>query len=73
MIADSSKSVVRLSERRQHLEFMVACRRRTCWEKMRLETVRSPLEFVRDSREVMINGARCWLCFPVIEQMGNFW
>jgi len=41
-------------------------------EKMRLETVRSPLEFVRDSREVMINGARCWLCFPVIEHEGKF-
>ncbi len=41
-------------------------------EKMRLETVRSPLEFVRDSREVMINGARCWLCFPVIEHDGRF-
>ena len=41
-------------------------------EKMRLETVRSPLEFVRDSREVMINGARCWLCFPVIEHDGKF-
>src|SRR6266568_3468693 len=40
--------------------------------KMRLETVRSPLEFVRDSREVMINGARCWLCFPVIEHEGKF-
>src|SRR6266496_4740300 len=41
-------------------------------EKMRLETVSSPLEFVRDSREVMINGARCWLCFPVIEHEGKF-
>jgi N-acetylmuramoyl-L-alanine amidase len=41
-------------------------------EKMRLETVRSPLEFVRDSREVMINGARSWLCFPVIEHDGRF-
>jgi len=41
-------------------------------EKMRLETVRSPLEFVRDSREVMINGARSWLCFPVIEHEGKF-
>src|SRR6266699_5103843 len=41
-------------------------------EKMLLETVRSPLEFVRDSREVMINGARGWLCFPVIEHEGKF-
>src|SRR5438552_7557275 len=41
-------------------------------EKMQLETVRSPLEFVQSSREVMINGARCWLCFPVIEHEGKF-
>src|SRR5437773_8711714 len=40
--------------------------------KIRLETVKNPLEFVRDSREVMINGARCWLCFPLIEQNGKF-
>src|SRR5438132_7175291 len=40
--------------------------------KIRLETVMNPLEFVRDSREVMINGARCWLCFPLIEQNGKF-
>src|SRR5438874_4957752 len=41
-------------------------------EKMQLETVRSPLEFVQGSREVMINGARGWLCFPVIEHEGKF-
>lgn len=41
-------------------------------EKMRLEAVSSPLEFVRDSREVMINGARSWLCFPVIEHEGKY-
>jgi N-acetylmuramoyl-L-alanine amidase len=41
-------------------------------EKMRLETVRSPLEFVRGSREVIINGARSWLCFPLIEHEGRF-
>ena len=40
--------------------------------KMRLETVSNPLEFVQDSREVMINGARSWLCFPVIEHDGRF-
>jgi len=34
--------------------------------------VKNPLEFVRDSREVMINGARCWLCFPLVEQNGKF-
>jgi N-acetylmuramoyl-L-alanine amidase len=40
--------------------------------KMRLETVSNPLEFVQGSREVMINGARSWLCFPVIEHDGRF-
>src|SRR5213596_3249655 len=40
--------------------------------KIRFETVKNPLEFVSGSREVMINGARCWLCFPVIEQNGKF-
>jgi len=40
--------------------------------KIRLETVMNPFEFVRGSREVMINGARCWLCFPLIEQNGKF-
>jgi N-acetylmuramoyl-L-alanine amidase len=36
------------------------------------ETANHPLEFVSGSREAMINGARSWLCFPVIEQSGNF-
>src|SRR5438094_185134 len=40
--------------------------------KTQLETVSSPLEFVRGSREVMINGARSWLCFPIIEHDGRF-
>src|SRR5213596_844642 len=40
--------------------------------KIRFETVKNPLEFVSGSREVMINGARCWLCFPLIEQNGKF-
>ena len=39
-------------------------------EKMRFETVKNPLEFVSGSREAMINGARSWLCFPLIEQDG---
>ena len=30
-----------------------------------------PLEFVNGSREAIINGARSWLCFPVIEQDGK--
>src|SRR6516164_4864733 len=41
-------------------------------EKMRFETVKNPLEFVSGSREAMINGARSWLCFPLIEQEGKF-
>jgi N-acetylmuramoyl-L-alanine amidase len=41
-------------------------------EKVQSETVKNPLEFVPGSREVMINGARSWLCFPVIEQDGRF-
>jgi N-acetylmuramoyl-L-alanine amidase len=40
-------------------------------EKIRLEAVKKPLEFVRGSREAMINGARSWLCFPLVEQDGK--
>src|ERR1043166_2804896 len=39
--------------------------------KKQSETVNHPLEFVSGSREAMINGARSWLCFPVIEQDGK--
>src|SRR5882762_641512 len=41
-------------------------------EKVEFEAVKNPLEFVSGSREVMINGARSWLCFPVIEQDGKY-
>src|SRR5215469_17834768 len=41
-------------------------------EKVEFDTVKNPLEFVGGSRETMINGARSWLCFPVIEQDGKF-
>src|SRR5436309_6595480 len=41
-------------------------------EKVELETVKNPLEFVSGSREVVINGARSWLCFPVIEHDGKY-
>src|SRR5947208_13143431 len=41
-------------------------------EKVEFEAAKNPLEFVSGSREVMINGARSWLCFPVIEQDGKF-
>ena len=40
--------------------------------KTQSETADHPLEFVSGSREAMINGARSWLCFPVIEQDGKF-
>jgi N-acetylmuramoyl-L-alanine amidase len=36
------------------------------------ETAKNPLEFVQGSREVVINGARSWLCFPLIEKDGKF-
>src|SRR5437867_6792015 len=41
-------------------------------DKVQTQTVKNPLEFVSGSREVIINGARSWLCFPVIEQDGKF-
>src|SRR5262245_36807297 len=40
--------------------------------KIQSETADHPLEFVSGSREAMINGARSWLCFPVLEQNGHF-
>jgi N-acetylmuramoyl-L-alanine amidase len=40
--------------------------------KTESETADRPLEFVSGSREAKINGARSWLCFPVIEQGGKF-
>lgn len=39
--------------------------------KIQSETASHPLEFVSGSREARINGARSWLCFPVIEQDGK--
>src|SRR6478609_534115 len=39
--------------------------------KVQKETADRPLEFVSGSREAIINGARSWLCFPVIEQDGK--
>src|SRR6059036_2573505 len=41
-------------------------------EKSQLDAVKNPLEFVSGSREAMINGARSWLCFPLIEQGGKY-
>src|SRR5213595_1854615 len=40
-------------------------------EKVEFEAAKNPLEFVSGSREVMINGARSWFCFPAIEQNGK--
>jgi N-acetylmuramoyl-L-alanine amidase len=39
--------------------------------KIQADTANHPLEFVSGSREAVINGARSWLCFPVIEQDGK--
>src|SRR5438046_5567815 len=41
-------------------------------EKVEFDSANNSLEFVSGSREVMINGARSWLCFPVIEQDGKY-
>ena len=39
--------------------------------KIQTDTADRPLEFVSGSREAIINGARSWLCFPVIEHDGK--
>src|SRR5437879_11336640 len=39
---------------------------------MQLETKKYSLEFVSGSREGMINGARSWLCFSLVEQDGKY-
>jgi N-acetylmuramoyl-L-alanine amidase len=41
-------------------------------DRIQTETVKNPLEFVGGSREVVINGARSWLCFPLVEHDGKF-
>src|SRR2546421_941908 len=41
-------------------------------EQVEFGTAKNPLEFVSGSREAMINGARSWLCFPLIEQDGKY-
>jgi len=40
--------------------------------KIQANTAEHPLEFINGSREAVINGARSWLCFPVIEQDGKY-
>src|SRR5438045_8831017 len=39
--------------------------------KIQSEKTDVPLGFVTGSREARINGARSWLCFPVLEQDGK--
>jgi N-acetylmuramoyl-L-alanine amidase len=39
--------------------------------KIQTDTANHPLEFISGSREAFINGARSWLCFPVIEHDGK--
>src|SRR4030095_11029602 len=39
--------------------------------EIQTDTPDHPLEFVSGSREAIINGARSWLCFPVIEHDGK--
>lgn len=40
--------------------------------KIKLANEKGSLEFTLDSREIFINGARNWLCFPVIEKDGKY-
>ncbi|MGH8093183.1 MAG: N-acetylmuramoyl-L-alanine amidase family protein [Chthoniobacterales bacterium] len=41
-------------------------------KRIRLDNGKNSLEFELDSREVMINGVRNWLCFPVAEKNGQY-
>ena len=41
-------------------------------KRLRIDNGKNSIEFQLDSREVMINGARNWLCFPVTEKDGNY-
>ena len=40
-------------------------------KKVRLANGRNEVEARRDSREIMVNGVRNWLSFPVIEKDGD--
>ena len=44
----------------------------TIGKRFRLANAANSLEFQLDSREVMINGVRNWLCFPVTEKDGQY-
>jgi N-acetylmuramoyl-L-alanine amidase len=39
---------------------------------LRLDNGENSVEFQLDSREVMINGVRNWLCFPIAEKDGEY-
>src|SRR5689334_18924044 len=41
-------------------------------KRVRFDNGKNCLEFELDSREVMINGVRNWLCFPITEQNGQY-
>src|SRR6266446_5825470 len=41
-------------------------------KRIRLDNGQNAVEFELDSREVMINGVRNWLCFPVAEKGGQY-
>jgi len=41
-------------------------------KRIRIDNGTNSLEFQVDSREVMINGVRSWLCFPVTEKDGQY-
>ncbi|MEY2541929.1 MAG: N-acetylmuramoyl-L-alanine amidase [Verrucomicrobiota bacterium] len=41
-------------------------------KKIKLANEKGSLEFTLDSREIFINGARNWLCFPVLEKDGKY-
>jgi N-acetylmuramoyl-L-alanine amidase len=41
-------------------------------KRARIDDGRNSVEFQLDSREVMINGVRNWLCFPVAEKDGHY-
>ena len=41
-------------------------------KRIRLDNGKNEVEVMLDSREVVINGARNWLCFPVTEKDGKY-
>jgi len=41
-------------------------------KRIRLDNGKNSLEVQLDSREILINGARIWLCFPVLEKDGQY-